>query len=148
MAEPSAIPPAFAEAFSQAVLAYNDWDPSIPEREMRIDGAPYTMSAVCDRVDRYTDELPANVFEVLSSYFYDMPHGHLKKKLHGSDQTYATGARCLRELIECRKTAKRSCSNRSRALPRPLVIPDVKTLKTLDDVRELMRPAHWVVQFE
>jgi hypothetical protein len=27
----------------------------------------------------------------------------------------------------------------SRALPRPLVIPQVMTVKTLDDVRELMR---------
>ena len=29
--------------------------------------------------------------------------------------------------------------NRSRALPRPLVIPKVMTLRTLGDVRELMR---------
>ena len=99
-------PPNWAEAFSQAVLAYNDWVPSAPEREMRINHAFYTMSAVCDLVDRYTDQLPANVFGFLSSYFHDMPHGDLKEKFE-SARTYATGARCLRELIERRKAAKR-----------------------------------------
>ena len=98
-------PPNWAEAFSQVVLAYNDWSPSIPELEVPIDRAFYTMSAVCDLVDRYTDQLPANVFGFLSSYFHDMPHGDLKEKFE-SARTYATGARCLRELIERRKGAK------------------------------------------
>jgi len=102
-----AIPPNLAEAFAQAVLVYGDWDPSIPEREVRIDGASYTMSAVCDLVDRYTDPLPEEVYTVLSSHFHNMPHGELKKRFDESDRTYAAGARCLRELIERREAAKR-----------------------------------------
>jgi hypothetical protein len=100
-----AIPPNLAGAFSEAVLAFNDWkeNPSNPEREVPIvDRGFHTMSAVCGFVDKYTDQLPAHVSSALRSYLHDMPSGDLKEKLE-LDRTYATGAYCLRALIERRK---------------------------------------------
>jgi hypothetical protein len=106
MAELHVIPLDMAEAFSEAVLAYSNWTPSIPEFRVRLGGDSFTMSAICDLVDKYPDQLPDKVLAVLRSYFHDMPHGDLKERL-ATDRSYAIGARCLRRLIERRKARNR-----------------------------------------
>jgi hypothetical protein len=93
------IPPDDAEAFANAVLRYFEWSPGEPECEVTIGRTRYPMTAVCGFVDKFTDQLPANVLNMLRSYMYDHPHGELITKL-GADPTYATGARCLRRMIE------------------------------------------------
>jgi hypothetical protein len=65
MAELHVIPLDMAEAFSEAVLAYSNWTPSIPEFRVRLGGDSFTMSAICDLVDKYPDQLPDEVFAVL-----------------------------------------------------------------------------------
>jgi hypothetical protein len=52
MAEQSVetIPPDLAEAFAEAVLAYNDWSPGQPEREIRIERSFFSITLLCGLV--------------------------------------------------------------------------------------------------
>jgi hypothetical protein len=101
MTEQSAEPIAsnLARAFGIAVSAFKSWsseqdvDPLSPRRE------PRSIVQVCGLVDQFSDRLPAHVFLKLRSYMYDVPHGELISALE-TDRSYATGARCLRRMVE------------------------------------------------
>jgi hypothetical protein len=91
-----------ADAFSDALLAYGDWSPGQPEREISIGQTKFSMIAVCGLFDQFVDELPQHVFDKLRSYMDSVSHSDLIVEL-AVNCSYATGARCLRRLIELRK---------------------------------------------
>jgi hypothetical protein len=100
MAEP--VPKDLAEAFDQAVLAYEVWHPTLGGREILIAGRSYPIDVVCDAVSKFTgDALPEHVFEKLRSYMHDQPHGDLIAELRKSP-TYGVGGTCLRRMMERR----------------------------------------------
>ncbi len=90
-----------AQAFADALLAYGDWIAEQPEREISIGQTKFSMTAVCGLFDQVGDELPQHVFDKLRSYM-DLPsHSDLIVEL-AVNCSYASGARCLRRLIELR----------------------------------------------
>ena len=91
-----------ADAFADALLVYGDWSPGQPEPEISIGQTKSSMTAVCGLFDQFADELPQHVFDKLRSYM-DLPsHSDLIVEL-AVNCSYATGARCLRRLVELRK---------------------------------------------
>ena len=100
MLEPSpahpTIPPAYAQAFRDAVWCYSHWR---DEREPKVtlDLQPVSISAVCRDVLLFNDPLPEDVFEKLFSELH-MEHSVLKGELD-----VGTAARCFLKLIEHRK---------------------------------------------
>lgn len=100
-AEP--IPPDSAKAFADAVFAFGVWSPEqnrcvIPIRRRGY----YSISSVCDFVDRFTAPLPKRVLQRLRSYMQGHPDDDQLKAELDADPSYATGARCLRKMIERR----------------------------------------------
>jgi hypothetical protein len=91
-----------AEAFANALSAYGDWSPGQPEPEISIGQTKFSMTAVCGLFDQFADELPQQVFDKLRSYMDPVSHSDLIVEL-AVNCSYATGARCLRRLIELRK---------------------------------------------
>ena len=77
-------------------------EPSVTDHQ----GELIPISAVCRRVDKFTDALPHEVFDAL---YFLARQKHLKEKLD-AERTYATGAQLLLKLIEDRKAewAKRN----------------------------------------
>ena len=101
------ISPKLADAFFEAVRGYVRWgfirpEPSVTDHQ----GELIPISAVCRRVDKFTDPLPDEVFDAL---YFLARQKHLKEKLD-AERTYATGAQLLLKLIEDRKAewAKRN----------------------------------------
>jgi len=92
----------FADAFADALLAYGDWIAGQPEREISIGRSKFSMTAVCGLFDQIADELPQHLFDKLRLYMDHVSHGDLIVEL-AVNCSYATGARCLRRLIELRK---------------------------------------------
>jgi hypothetical protein len=91
-----------ADAFADALLAYADWSPGQPEPEISIGQTKFSMTAVCGLFDQFADELPQHVFDKLRSHMDVVSHSDLIVEL-ALNCSYATGARCLRRLIELRK---------------------------------------------
>jgi hypothetical protein len=92
------IPPDLAKAFSDAVFAFGVWSPEQSERVIPIRRRGlYSISSVCDFVDRFTAPLPERIIKKLRSYMNDYPD--VKAELD-ADCTYSTGARCLRNLMK------------------------------------------------
>jgi hypothetical protein len=91
-----------ADAFANALLAYGDWSPGQPEPEISIGRSKFSMTAVCGLFDQIADELPQHLFDKLRLYMDHVTHGDLIVEL-AVNCSYATGARCLRRLIELRK---------------------------------------------
>ena len=91
-----------ADAFADALLAYGDWIAGQPEREISIGQTKFSMTAVCGLFDQFADELPQHVFNNLRSHMDVVSHSDLIVEL-ALNCSYATGARCLRRLIELRK---------------------------------------------
>ena len=94
--------PRIADAFADALLAYGDWIAGQPEREISIGQTKFSMTAVCGLFDQFADELPQHIFDKLRSYMALPSHSDLIVEL-AVNCSYATGARCLRRLIELRK---------------------------------------------
>ena len=93
--------------FSKPSGGYVRWgfirpEPSVTDHQ----GELIPISAVCRRVDKFTDPLPDEVFDAL---YFLARQKHLKEKLD-AERTYATGAQLLLKLIEDRKAewAKRN----------------------------------------
>jgi hypothetical protein len=105
VAMPNPMPIDLAEGFHDAVARFPDWSPAVAEIEVSIDRQPFSMTAVCNFVDRFADELPEPVLDRLLSYM-DYACDDLKEKL-AADQTYRTGGYCLRELIKRSKETYR-----------------------------------------
>jgi hypothetical protein len=91
-----------ADAFADALLAYGDWIAGQPEREISIGRSKFSMTAVCGLFDQIADELPQHLFDKLRLYMDVVSHSDLIVEL-AVNCSYATGARCLRRLIELRK---------------------------------------------
>jgi hypothetical protein len=101
------ISPKLADAFFEAVRGYVRWgfirpEPGVTDPQ----GELIPISAVCRRVDKFTDPLPDEVFDAL---YFLARQKHLKEKLD-AERTYVTGAQVLLKLIEDRKAewAKRN----------------------------------------
>jgi hypothetical protein len=91
-----------ADAFADALLAYGDWSPGQPEPEISIRQTKFSMTAVCRLIGQFADELPQHVFDKLRLHMDVVSHSDLIVEL-ALNCSYATGARCLRRLIELRK---------------------------------------------
>jgi hypothetical protein len=99
-------PPDLAKAFAESVVAYNDWSPGQPEREIRIERSFFSITLICGLVEQFTDQLPEHVFSKLRSCMHDIPDGDLIVEL-AVNCSYATAARCLRRMIFRRKAEYR-----------------------------------------
>jgi len=96
------IPPDFAKAFADAVLAFEFWEsPERPGRMIPLRRGYYTLEEICVAVDQFNDQLPEEVFDKLRSYMHDYPHGALIAEIE-VDRSYRIGAYCLRGLMEIR----------------------------------------------
>jgi hypothetical protein len=104
MTEPhSPITPDLANAFADAVLAYETRHPTYEGRLISIGGhGYYKISEICEAVGEFTDPLLARVFDRLRSYMHDQPDGDLIAHLR-DHPNYATAARCLVTMMERRK---------------------------------------------
>jgi len=99
---PDPIPKHLAEAFDEAVLAYEIWHPANEGRMIPVAGRYCTIDQVCDSVTQFVDDrLPEHVFQRLS-HMHDQPQGAQKAKLLESP-TYGVGAICLREIMDLRR---------------------------------------------
>jgi hypothetical protein len=105
------IPPDLAKAFAESVVAYNDWVPGQPEREIRIERSFFSITLLCGLVEQFTDQLPEHVFCKLRSSMHDIPDGDLIVEL-AVTCSYATAARCLRRMIFRRKAEYRQRDTR------------------------------------
>jgi hypothetical protein len=100
MSEPvDPIPKDLADAFADAVLAYDNWHPQFEGRQIPIAGQFYRIEQVSDLVSKFTDPLPDHVFRRLRSYMHHMPGGELIAELEACP-TYRVGGTCLRRMIE------------------------------------------------
>jgi hypothetical protein len=95
------IPKHLAEAFADAVSAYESWHPTHQGREILISGRGYfPIADVCDMVSSFMeDQLPEHVLGTLLSRMHDQPHGHLKVKLR-DNPAYGIAAICLHEMMD------------------------------------------------
>lgn len=97
------ISPSLSEAFADAVLAFEAWEVGGTERKVTVGSSNYiSIEAVCDFVDKFTDEMPPHVFSKLRSFLHEQPHGALIATLE-ADHSYSAGARCLRDLVKRKK---------------------------------------------
>ena len=101
------IPKYLAEAFDEAVLAYQVWNPHNEGRLILIpDLGTFRIEQVCDFVSQFTERLPDLVFKELRSHMHTMPDGELIAELEKSP-TYAVAGTCLRRMIERRRAQSR-----------------------------------------
>jgi hypothetical protein len=104
MVEPSpphpTIPPAYAQAFRDAVWHYSRWTGEA-EPEVIVDLKPVSISTVCKAVLPFNDPLPEDVFRKLFSDLL-IEYVVLKGELD-TDPTYGTAAYCFLKLIEHHK---------------------------------------------
>jgi hypothetical protein len=97
MTEPQhKIPENLSTAFCDAVLDYRTWDRGGPEPKRFIGSNRFEISAICDLVWNFTDEMPDLYYQVIC---YEVANPLDVPK----DHSYASGARCLKKLIEVRK---------------------------------------------
>ena len=102
------IPDEIAKAFERAVDLYiHRWTPSVEDPIVAMfAGRYYTITRVCDLIDTagYSDEIPPPLLELLWNNVFHDDYADIKAKLK-NDPSYASGARCLREVIQRRKAA-------------------------------------------
>ena len=90
------ISPALRDAFWGAIGLYGDWERRQPEPMVSLDQKPITISAICDIVGRFDDEMPEHIWRLLVysiGSFGEQP----------ADRTFRSGARHLAKLINWRK---------------------------------------------
>jgi hypothetical protein len=100
------IPRDLEEAFAEALVYFaGDWSPADPENECISIGRSrgYSISAVCEFVDNFDDDLPAGVKELLLGQMHAQHH-NLRLELDRT-ASYAVGARWLRRLLGDRVAA-------------------------------------------
>jgi hypothetical protein len=94
------------EAFCEAVKLYceNDWSPAVPELpEVTIGKEHCSIRAVFEFATELGDALPDdNLFRDLDYCMRGLENRDLRKRL-GKDQTYATAASCMLELLNRRE---------------------------------------------
>ena len=96
------MPAYLRDAFADAVRLYADWNPTLPEPQMRIRGRALAISAVCDLVEIFQDPLPDDLFERPMSSMREIRYTLLRQKLL-AEHSYAAAGRCFLRLIEDRK---------------------------------------------
>jgi hypothetical protein len=93
--------PDLAKAFSDAVFAFGVWSSEQNGRVIPIKRRGfYSINSVCDFVHRFTAPLPKLVLQTLRSYMQNHPDDDKLKAELDADCSYATGARCLRKMME------------------------------------------------
>jgi hypothetical protein len=97
------IPADLAEAFRDSVGLFLEWWPGDPEPNVTLGQGLLSISAICNLMGIYTDQLPEDVFVRLHRDAMDKTRWDLKQELAAS-RTYATAAYCLRKLIEDKNT--------------------------------------------
>jgi len=96
------------QAFQNSLAAFHDWDRDGPEPEISLESRPYTISAVCNLVWKFNDEIPNDDYDKLCRLADNIRHGQMTEAFYQRppgepvDHTYASGARCLQSLIDCR----------------------------------------------
>ncbi len=90
------------DAFRSAVLSYPDWNPALPEPQVRLGDQLYALSVVCGLVDGFHDRLAEDIFDRLMSYLREIRYTLLRQKLV-ADPSYAAAGHCFLRLIEDRK---------------------------------------------
>jgi hypothetical protein len=88
---PERIPRELHEAFWAAVGAFHDWGRGQPEPKVSYNQNPVPISFVCDLVMIFKTPMPHNLWRLLGAV------GGSDALL--KDHTYASGARCLAQLI-------------------------------------------------
>jgi hypothetical protein len=96
------MPDCLREAFRAAVWSYADWNPALPEPEVRLADRHYALCAVCGLVDDCQDRLAEDIFERLMSYLREIRYTLLRQKLV-AEPSYAAAGHCFLRLIEDRK---------------------------------------------
>jgi hypothetical protein len=99
--------PDLSAAFNEATFDYMDWSPGHERRQYLIEQKYLPIDELCKRVEKFAGTLPQHVLDQLRSYMMaDSSKYELLDRLR-ADPSYATGARCLREMIERAKAAHR-----------------------------------------
>jgi hypothetical protein len=96
------MPDQLRAAFHAAVWSFADWNPALPEPEVRLGDRDYALSAVCGLVDDFNDPLAEEVFDRLMSYLREIRYTLLRQKLL-AEPSYAAAGHCFLRLIEDRK---------------------------------------------
>jgi hypothetical protein len=84
------------DAFWGAIGLYGDWGRGQPEPTVSINRRPVTVSAVCEIVGCFDDEMPEHIWQLLVHSI-----GSFGEK--PADRTYRSGARHFAKLISWRK---------------------------------------------
>lgn len=87
---------ALRDAFWSAIGLYGEWERRQPEPRVSLNQRPVTISAICDIVECFDDEMPEHIWQLLVlsiGSFGERP----------ADRTYRSGARHLAKLISWRK---------------------------------------------
>jgi hypothetical protein len=96
------VSPKLADAFFEAVRAYIRWSFGGPEPSIIVERSSVPISAVCERLNVFTDPLPDELFNTLYFLLADRTEKHLRERLN-ADRTYASAAAYLLKLIEGRQ---------------------------------------------
>jgi len=104
-AEKQLVPADLADAFSEAVGLYPDYDPALREQAQLIslNRKPYSICAVCRLTGIFSDPLPEDVLDQLFSYLRPAEYMELAGSL-AKHPTYEIASKCLLKLIEDKRT--------------------------------------------
>ena len=89
------IPPAWVQAFREAIQAFVDWRGEPEPRELLFAGQSFTIGAIADMASLFKDEMPQDIYDRL------LKVGGFGTVLN--DRTFVTGGRFLRHLYDRRK---------------------------------------------
>jgi hypothetical protein len=102
------IPANLREAFQDAMVAFHDWDRGGPEPKRFVGSSYLKISAVCNLVWSFTDTMPDDDYDKLCRLASNIRRGQMTEAFWENppampeSRSYASGAKCLKSLIDCR----------------------------------------------